>query len=191
MRRKKNKGTASSEEIFESLPCENININNDINVNAGGEFIPISSIDFADGKIEFSDDDVKNRYVCYEIHDQGLSFVVNDGNKDFSKTIIVLPQYSAISGNNMYFDKRKNYIYVLTNELNNKTLSLRTSARILEEEQFMEETGIDVSKYFITRNRIELYADEISKHINLIQKCKNEETLKTILTEIMVGAVNP
>lgn len=189
--KRKCKKIYTADELFDAIPGDAVvsgdtheKINNIINVN---EFKNTSSLD----DVKFCDEQVRDRYICSEILDQGLMFIVNDGEKDFAKCMIVLPEYSNICGENIYLDSTKKYTYVLNNELNLKTMKRRVSARVIDTEQFESETGIDVSKYFKTKDNLELFADEISEHINLIKQCNTKETCRTVVLEIMKRAMHP
>lgn len=187
---KKTKKAYTAEELFDAIPGDySINEKNaSSNIN---NINKIKEIKSSVNDIEYCDDDVKNKYICSEIMDQGLLFVVNDGDVNFAKCMIVLPEYSNIGGENKYLDASKKYTYVLMNELNLNTKKRRVSARVIETDEFEAETGINVEKYFKTKDNIELFADEISKHINLLYQCSKQDTIKNVLIEIMKGAMHP
>ena len=198
MPRKKTKKIYMAEDIFNAIPDDfeevrenKVNNINKIKNNKEPELEPeCAAVDLC-GEISYCDDEVRERYICSEILDQGLMFIVNDGDKNFAKCMIVLPEYSNIIGENQYLNPEKKYTYVLNNELNLKTMKRRVSARVVDTDEFEAETGIDVSKYFKTKDNIELFADELSEHLNLIKQCRSKETARTVVLEIMRRAMHP
>lgn len=183
---RKGKKIYTAEDLFDMIPGEKVNNIN--NIKESKE----ASIKTENVKgVEYTEPELNSRYICSEIFDQGLMFVVNDGDKDYAKCMIVLPEYSNLIGENRYLDPTKKYVYMLMNEVNIHTMKRRVTARVLETDDFEAETGIRIDSYFRTKDNIEVFADEIAEHINLIRQCNTKEAARTVALEIMKRALHP